>query len=364
MSLSHSLANVGRAVAYYPTLSKFFGSINASIFFTQLHYWQSRTSDERGVHKSSDEWKEETGLSYREQATARQHLVKQGFLLETPQRLQHRIYFRLDLLALDAAFEAWTKAQSANDENAIGEMRKAQSADDVLRASPSAANAVGGLTKAQSVNKEKITAEITAETTAKNIVTPPRKRGKVTPKKAAAPKKPAKPSKVEDELTPPAPRPPMLIPAANGIVHEIPGELRYPGDGTKTHKAWIAYAIAYHGRYQSWPIWNATVAGQIANFIERVGIERAPRIAVHFVRRVHEEFVVKEMHPVKLLQAKAEKWATQCDTGRTVTSEGARQMDRTASNANTAEGAAAMAIALVAARRARAAGQEGGSDAE
>lgn len=157
----------------------------------------------------------------------------------------------------------------------------------------------------------------------------------------------------------------MLIPAANGIVHEIPGDLRYPGDGTKTHKTWIAYAIAYHGRYHAWPVWNATVGGQISNFIERVGIERAPRIAVHYVRRVHEEFVVKQMHPVKLLQSDAEKWATQCDTGRTVTSEGARQMDRTATNANTAEGAVAKAIALVEARRAReaAAGQEGGADA-
>lgn len=363
MSLSHSLANVGRAVAYYPTLSKFFGSINASIFFTQLHYWQSRTSDERGVHKTSDQWTEETGLSYREQATARQHLVKQGFLIETPERLKHRIYFRLDLLALDASFEAWTKAQFANDENAIGEMRKAQSAEDVLRSSPSAANAVGGLTKTHSVNKEKITTEITAETTAESVVTPPRKRRKVTPKKA--PESKLQPKKTANVDVEPAPSVPLLITAGNGTVYEIPGDLRYPGEGTKTHKAWIAYAIAYHGRYHSWPVWNGTVGGQISNFIERVGIERAPRIAVHYVRRVHEEFVVKQMHPVKLLQSDAEKWATQCDTGRTVTSEGARQMDRTATNANTAEGAVEKALALVTARRAReaAARQEGGANA-
>lgn len=157
----------------------------------------------------------------------------------------------------------------------------------------------------------------------------------------------------------------MLVEAGNGTIHEIPGDLRYPGAGTKTHKAWIAYAIAYHGRYHSWPVWNGTVGGQISNFIERVGIERAPRIAVHYVRRVHEEFVVKQMHPVKLLQSDAEKWATQCETGRTVTSEGARQVDRTASNANTAEDAGEMAIAMVAARRARAAaaGTEGGNHA-
>lgn len=203
----------------------------------------------------------------------------------------------------------------------------------------------------------------TTKTTTDIVVTPPVKRGKVTPKKKAAPKKPVKPAQVDDVSTPPAPRPPMLITAANGMIHEIPGELRYPGDGTKTHKAWIAYAIAYHGRYCTWPLWNQTVAGQMSNFIERVGIERAPRIAVHYVRRVHEEFIVQQMHPVKLLQSNAEKWATQCETGRTITSEGARQADRTATNANTAESAAAKAIAMVAERRARAA-QQGGANAE
>ena len=163
MSLSNSLASVGRAVAYYPSLSKFFGSVNASIFFAQLHYWQSRSSDELGVFKTSEEWTEETGLSYREQATARKLLTDMGVLVETHKRLQHRVYYRLNLEVVDAAFGAWTKPQFPNDENAIGEMRKAQSGNCEKRNSGDAENAVRGATKAQSVNKEKITAEITAE---------------------------------------------------------------------------------------------------------------------------------------------------------------------------------------------------------
>lgn len=351
MSLSLSLANVGRALAYYPKLSKFFGSINSSIFFTQLHYWQSRNDDERGVFKSSEEWTEETGLSYREQATARKHLAKLGFLKETHKRLQHRIYFKLDLEAVDAAFEAWTKAQFPNDENAIGEMRQTQFADSAKRSSPCDKNAVRGATKAQLDNKDRLLKEITAKTTAENYSPPRRERREGDPVDGvvttAEPVNPPAPSAA------PEPQAAMVITAPNGTVYEIPGELRYPGDGAKTHKAWIAYALAYQRRYHSWPIWNATVAGQMARLVDRLGVDRAPRVAVHYVRRVNEEFIVKQMHPVKLLLADAEKWATQCETGQSMTSTRAQQIDQTQSNFD----AAGEAVAILRANRAQ---QQGG----
>ena len=143
------------------------------------------------------------------------------------------------------------------------------------------------------------------------------------------------------------PRPPMVITAPNGTVYSIPGELKYPGAGTKTHKAWLAYAIAYQQRYNAWPTWNATVAGQMAKFIGRVGEDAAPRVAVHYVRRVNEEFVVRQMHPVKQLLSDAEKWATQQQTGASMTNTRARQADQTEANCSAAD----EAIALMRARR-------------
>lgn len=172
MSLTASLASVGRAVAYFPRLSKFFGSVNASIFFSQLHYWHSRASDERGVFKTAEEWTEETGLSYREQVTARKILTEKGFLVETHKRLQHRVYYKLDLYAVDAAFDAWDRDNSSNDENAFRERRKAQSGERVSSISGSASNAVGGTTKAQSVNKTETTTETTAEKKTVRVTAP------------------------------------------------------------------------------------------------------------------------------------------------------------------------------------------------
>ena len=162
MSLSASLSNVGRAVAYYPKLSRFFGSVNASLFFSQLYYWQSRTTDPDGVFKTADEWDDETGLSYREQVTARKILVDQGFLIEVHKRLQHRVYYMLDMSAIDAAFDVWNSASSLGAVNAVPQMR--------FRSSGSAENAFGGTTKTHSVNKKEITAEITAETTPQNQI--------------------------------------------------------------------------------------------------------------------------------------------------------------------------------------------------
>ena len=154
---------------------------------------------------------------------------------------------------------------------------------------------------------------------------------------------------------------PMRVAAPNGTVYEIPGELKYPGEDTKTHKAWIAYAIAYERRYGAWPAWNGTVAGQISKFIDRVGTENAPFVAVHYVRRVNEQFVVQQMHPVKLLLADAEKWLTQAQTNRTVTRTEAQQADKTQTNLNTAQSAADKARAMIAQREREA---REGSDAE
>ena len=57
-SLSACLSGIGRAIAYYPKIAKFLGSVNASVLFSQLFYWQERTDNELGVFKTTEEWEE------------------------------------------------------------------------------------------------------------------------------------------------------------------------------------------------------------------------------------------------------------------------------------------------------------------
>nr|WP_232806412.1 replication protein [Providencia rettgeri] len=124
------LLDFGRPVAYYPGLVKRFGSVNAVIFFSQIFYWQDKTDSELGVYKSSEDITAETGLSYREQLTARKHLVKRGVLIETDRRLEHKIYYRIDCDQLDQIMtqpiDNLPNAQSAIGESHNGDLAKQQ----------------------------------------------------------------------------------------------------------------------------------------------------------------------------------------------------------------------------------------------
>lgn len=148
------MLDFGRPVAYYPGLVRHLGSVNAVIFFAQIFYWQDKAASEHGVYKTAQEIEEETGLSYREQATARQHLRKRGILIETHRRLDHRIYYLIDLDVLDSVLST----NSASDPRTT----KAQFGDDAKRNPGSDKSAVREPTKAQFVIQE-ITSEITTE---------------------------------------------------------------------------------------------------------------------------------------------------------------------------------------------------------
>lgn len=116
-----TLRAVGRPIAFYPSLSKHVGGTKACLFLCQLMYWSDKTSNELGVYKSSDEWEEETGLSYKEQATARKELVKRGLIVETHKRLEHRIYFKFDDESFDSMILAiHSTSNSRNADRAFG----------------------------------------------------------------------------------------------------------------------------------------------------------------------------------------------------------------------------------------------------
>lgn len=141
-----TIRTLGRPIAYHSSLARHVGGVCTAIFLGQLMYWDEISKDDLGVYKTSEEWEVETGLSYREQATARKKLRDMGILVETVKRLQHRIYYKLDR----EAFNKWiedivanessetresTKAQSPNDENAIGGQHNPQLGDDGKRKS-------------------------------------------------------------------------------------------------------------------------------------------------------------------------------------------------------------------------------------
>ncbi|MGF6504671.1 hypothetical protein [Paraburkholderia sp. 32] len=146
MRVSDVLRELGRPIAYYPFLSRYFGGVNAAVLFCQIFYWQDKAMSEFGVHKSSAELEDETGLSYEEQRSARASLRATGVLVETEKRIEHKIYFRIDEDALERLLEAGPVAKKA---------RKASSPKSKKPVSPTGESPVPEMGKVHSGEQEK-----------------------------------------------------------------------------------------------------------------------------------------------------------------------------------------------------------------
>ena len=107
MRFAEFVRNSGSPVAYYPRLAIALGGVKEAVFVCQLLYWEGKQSDpERWIHKSLEEIRSETGLSRYEQEGVRRTLEKEGILESRYERLEHRLYFRVNLARLSDCWEA------------------------------------------------------------------------------------------------------------------------------------------------------------------------------------------------------------------------------------------------------------------
>jgi hypothetical protein len=104
MSLTKYIKDLGRVVAYYPSLKKITYSTTASILLCQLLYWTDKT-DDGWIKKTSDDIEEETGLTYNEQRTARICLRDLGLVEDVYKRLDHEIWFKVNQDVLNEKWE-------------------------------------------------------------------------------------------------------------------------------------------------------------------------------------------------------------------------------------------------------------------
>lgn len=106
---------------------------------------------------------------------------------------------------------------------------------------------------------------------------------------------------------------------------------RRPSNGkARSAPTWLAFQTAYRARYDCVEHRrNAAVNAQMLAFIEKVGVDDAPRIAEFYVSH-NSAWYVKHSHAVKYLMQNAESLATEWARGRRVTETEARQADRTA----------------------------------
>lgn len=116
MKASDFFTKFGDFVVYYPSLGRLVGSVNAAILLQRLLYWQSSpkevddslvypTRDQveiRETQKTEADLQQALGFGRAELRAARSKLRNLGLLHERYDRINHALYFRVDLDRFDA----------------------------------------------------------------------------------------------------------------------------------------------------------------------------------------------------------------------------------------------------------------------
>jgi hypothetical protein len=108
------LSLLDRPIAYHRVFVTVTGSVTAAVLLSQAVYWSRRTGENGGWWwKTAADWTEETGLTRREQETARAILRELGFWQEEKRGIPARLWFFLDVPALERALRETSMAESA-----------------------------------------------------------------------------------------------------------------------------------------------------------------------------------------------------------------------------------------------------------
>jgi len=87
--------------------------ILGALMLSQALYWQVRTTDEDGwFYKTRQDWERETGMTRREQETARKRLRLTAFWEEDNRGFPPRLHYRVDLAVLGEVLEIMLKEQA------------------------------------------------------------------------------------------------------------------------------------------------------------------------------------------------------------------------------------------------------------
>jgi hypothetical protein len=127
--------------------------INGALMLSQMVYWSKRTKDKNGYfYKTQDDWEQETGLTRREQETARKRLRELGFVSEHKHGVPCKVHFRVEHDNLYMALVRF----SQNSQSSMAESAKLECTN--------APNSDVGISQTNTENTTEITTEIRRST--------------------------------------------------------------------------------------------------------------------------------------------------------------------------------------------------------
>jgi hypothetical protein len=134
MRIADFLKDAGRTVAYYPAMVKLTKSVTAAVLLSQFMYWREKEWDADGwLYKTQPEISEETGLSRKEQETARKRLRELGILEEEKRGVPARLFYRINLKAFHRAWAETLAAKPLVQNVPKGQTECAKGANNIQR---------------------------------------------------------------------------------------------------------------------------------------------------------------------------------------------------------------------------------------
>ncbi|MEZ0536019.1 hypothetical protein ACAG39_02080 [Caldicellulosiruptoraceae bacterium PP1] len=101
---------------YYPSFQHICKGVSSILFLSNLLRWNGKQKDPEGwIYKTQKEIEKETGLTRREQETARKNLKKLGFIEEKYKGLPRKLYFKINIEAINEAMEKYIRSQKENN---------------------------------------------------------------------------------------------------------------------------------------------------------------------------------------------------------------------------------------------------------
>jgi hypothetical protein len=107
-----------RPIAFHRCFVTLTGSVNAALMLSQAVYWQKRNKDAGWWYQTQAKWEDETGLSRREQDTARRDLRGKPFWNEELKGLPGKMHYSVDLEILMDCLEEIQSPQTSLAESA------------------------------------------------------------------------------------------------------------------------------------------------------------------------------------------------------------------------------------------------------
>lgn len=159
-----------RPIAFHRPFVELGLGISGALFLSQSLYWSRRTNASGYFYKTQEEWEAETGMSRREQETARKKLKSLGILEEKKQGVPCRVFYRINdekLLTLldEKQHEKQLNPDCTKAPNQYGGMRQTSMAESDTLDCTNAPSSDGGKRQTKTETTQRL-----PETTNKKIV--------------------------------------------------------------------------------------------------------------------------------------------------------------------------------------------------